>query len=420
MSGSVAAQAVGFALSPVISRLFSPADFGLFGSFLAVAGVLAPVATLDYSQAIILPKEQEEAGQVFLLSCLVTLLVTLACALACLAFPAPLQALFPSRGAWLPSLLVLAVLAGGLNASFQAWCVRVKAFTKTSASQLVRGLSSSGLQVGLGLAQAGAPGLVVANVAAEFLASFNLVRATRAELRALLHSVQWPRLKRLAVEYADFPFYSATQNLLNAISIGLPVLLLTHYFGIEVAGAFAFGMRLVNAPMSLVFTALRQVLFQRAGEMYHTERRLSPLFIRSTIGLLLLGAGPALLLVMWAPRLFTWVFGAQWQLAGEFAQFLVVWLLFAFCNLPAVLFARLIRIQRSLFAFNAVLLASRMATLVAGGLFLTPLQSIAVFSLVGAVMNVVLIFFVGRVLLQREAGVSLESFRDVMAGSALD
>ena len=320
--------------------------------------------------------------------------------------------LLNTRSGWLLALLALAVLAGGLNASFQAWCVRVKAFKHTAASQVVRGLSSNGLQVGFGFAQAGAPGLVVSSVLADVLASLNLVRLTRADLPAFLAGVRWQRLKRLAAEYGDFPLYSATQNLLNALSIGLPVLLLTHFFGIAVAGAYAFGMRLLNAPMSLVSGALRQVLFQKAGEMQHQERRLSPLFVKSTLGLFGLGLLPAIVLSIWSPQLFAWVFGKQWRTAGEFARYLVFWLLFAFCNLPAVLFARLIRIQRTLFFFNSILLAVRVLALVVGGLYLTALQSIALFSAVGGVMNLALILLVGRAVLKREGQLSVTQLRD--------
>ena len=47
MSGTAAAQAIGFALTPVISRLYSPSDFGIFGSFDAVLTVVAAGVTLD-------------------------------------------------------------------------------------------------------------------------------------------------------------------------------------------------------------------------------------------------------------------------------------------------------------------------------------------------------------------------------------
>ncbi len=199
---------------------------------------------------------------------------------------------------------------------------------------------------------------------------------------------------------------------MNALSIGLPVLLLTHFFGIAVAGAYAFAGRLLNTPMSLVSGAVRQVLFQKGGEMQHQERKLSALFLKSTLGLFGLGVLPAIVLCIWSPQLFAWVFGKQWHTAGEFARYLVFWLLFAFCNLPAVLFARLIRIQRTLFFFNSIVLAVRVLTLVVGGLYLTALQSIALFSALGGVMNLALILLVGRAVLKREGPLSVAQLRD--------
>ncbi|MCZ7636117.1 MAG: oligosaccharide flippase family protein [Verrucomicrobia bacterium] len=411
MSGSAVAQATGFLLAPVISRLFSPADFGIFGTFGAVTGVITAFVTLDYSQAIMLPKRREDAGQVFILSCLVTLCVSCLCLVACLVVPDLFMELLQTLNGWVLGLLVLAVLAGGLNASFQAWCVRVKAFKQTSVSQVVRGLSSNGLQVAFGSLKAGAPGLIVSSVLAEILASLNLFRVVQAELRGFVAAAHWEQLKSLAREYWDFPAYSATQNVLNALSNGLPVLLLTHYYGIAVAGTYAFGMRLLSAPMSLVMGALRQVLFQKAGESQHEEQPLAPLFVRTTLGLFVLGLPPAIVLGIWAPGLFTWLFGSQWQGAGEFARYLIAWILFVFCNVPAILFARLIRIQRTVFFYNVLVLLVRVLALVAGGRYLGALECILLFSAVGAGLNLGLILLVGRAVLRREGQVTLAKLR---------
>ena len=61
MSGTAVAQALGFAMSPIISRLFSPSDFGTFGTFNSIATIIGAGATLQYTQAIMLPKEKEDA-----------------------------------------------------------------------------------------------------------------------------------------------------------------------------------------------------------------------------------------------------------------------------------------------------------------------------------------------------------------------
>lgn len=412
MSGTAAAQTIGYAMSPIISRLFSPSDFGIFGSFDSVSSIIIAGATLEYSQAIMLPKGKEDTINLFFVSCLSTFAIGFLCLTFCLLAPTFANGLMKTSGVWALSLLVVATVVAGLNQSCQAWCVRVKAFKHTSMSQVIRSLSSNGTQIGFGYLKGGAAGLIVSSVLADMLASLNLVRVLLPDLLALRRRIQWDRMKQLAKDYRDFPMYAASQNVINALSSGLPVLLLTHFFGIAVAGAYAFGVRILQAPMRLVLRALQQVLFQKACETDQRGGSLVSLYVKITMGLFALAFIPSLVLFIWAPQIFTWVFGPQWQTAGEFARSLILWLMIAFCNLPAVLFARIIRIQRTIFFYDLVLLAGRGLVLVLGGLYLSALQTIMVFSLVGAAMNTILILFVGHAAMNKERHVNLESIRD--------
>lgn len=417
MSGTAAAQAIGFALTPIISRLFSPSDFGIFGAFNAVLGVIAAGVTLDYSQAIMLPKEKEEALNLFFVSCLSTFSIGFLCLAFCLLAPTAVNGLMKTSGVWALALLIGGTVVAGLNQSFQAWCVRGKAFKQTSASQVIRSLSSNGSQIGFGFLKGGSAGLIISSILADILASLNLVRVVLPDIKAFWQGFQWGRMRKLAKEYRDFPMYSASQNVINALSNGLPVLLLTHFYGIAIAGAYAFGMRLLNVPMGFVLRALRQVLFQKAGETQHQGGSLTPLYVKTTFGLFALAFFPALVLFIWAPQLFTWIFGSQWHTAGELAGWLVLWMMFAFCNLPAVLFARLIRIQRTVFLYDLVLLAARTLVLVLGGLYLNASDTIMPFALLGAIMNLFLILLVGHAVMKKEGYVSLERIRkDLMEG----
>ncbi len=164
--------------------------------------------------------------------------------------------------------------------------------------------------------------------------------------------------------------------------------------------------------MGLILSPLRQVLFQKAAEIQHQEQSLASLYIKITAGLFTMAIFPSLVLYIGAPQIFTWVFGAQWHIAGDFARGLIVWLLFVFCNLPAVLFARLIRIQRAIFFYDLVLLAARTTALVLGGLYLSALNTVMLFSFVGAFMNLFLILFVGYFVKKKEVQVNLALMRN--------
>jgi O-antigen/teichoic acid export membrane protein len=283
----------------------------------------------------------------------------------------------------------------------------VKAFKDTSVSQVVRSLSSSGSQIGFGYLKGGSIGLIFSSILAEIFASLNLVRVVFRDMWPSRREIRWARMKHLAKEYRDFPLYSASMNVINALSMGLPVLLLTHYFGIAVAGAYAFSMRILSAPMGFVLRALRQVLFQKAAETQNLGGRLMPLYVKITSGLFAIALFPALVLFIWAPTLFTWIFGSQWLTAGEYARYMIMWLLFLFCNLPSVLFSRIIRIQREMFFFDIMVLAVRAAMLILGGMYLSALQTIMLFSILSALMNIIYIAIVGFILMRKEGSTGL-------------
>ncbi len=412
MSGSAVGQIIGFTMIPIVSRLFSPSDYGVSGAFGSVSVIISAGVTLDYSQAIMLPKAKEDAINIFIVSCLSTFAIGFLCFTMCLFALGSVNGLMKTSGVWAPALLVVAVVVSGINSSCQAWCVRSKAFRQTSTSQVVRSLSSSASQIGLGYLKGGSAGLIVSGVLADMMASVNLVRVVLPDILSLRHSIRLGRIKQLAKDYRDFPMFSASQNVINALSSGVTVLLLTHFYGIVIAGAYAFGVRLLYTPMGFVTGAVRQVLFQKASETLHQGGSLTGLYVKSTAGLFVLAFFPSLVLFIWAPQIFSFIFGAKWHMAGEFARFLVLWLIIVFCNVPAVLFGRLVRIQRTVFIYDLLLLVARVSTLVLGGLYLSALHTITAYALVGGGMNAVLILLVGHGVMKKEGHTNLEGIRN--------
>jgi O-antigen/teichoic acid export membrane protein len=393
MSGTAVAQVIGFAMMPIISRLFAPSDFGIFGSFNSVLCVAGAVVTLQYSLAIMLPKEDSEAANVFAVSMLSVFVITLVGLFLAYVFSDWLLGLLKAPDSkWLLWFLPFGIFVSGINQSFQAWCIRRKAFKKTSSSQMIRAGVAGILQIISGLFHRGGGGLIAASVAANGIASLNLAgRVFCTDKDLLKSSLAWNRIRRLAFEYRDFPLYSATQNMTNALSQGLPVLLLSHFYGIAVAGAYAFGVRIVQVPFDFVLTAFRQVLFQKASEAYNQRQNLWPLFLKTTLGFAVISLPLSILFFFGAPKLFAWVFGEQWRMAGVYAGWLILWLMVGFCNLPSVLFARILRKQKQLFIYEFVTLIFCTASLFIGGLYFKAYTTVILFSVVGMLANSILI-----------------------------
>src|SRR5690625_1853242 len=75
MSGSVIAQGLAFAVSPILTRIYDPNAFGQLGLFIAVVSVVFVSASAKYELAILLPKEDEDAVNILTLSIGIVLLV---------------------------------------------------------------------------------------------------------------------------------------------------------------------------------------------------------------------------------------------------------------------------------------------------------------------------------------------------------
>jgi len=71
-TGSSAARAVGVVSVPIITRLYTPEQFGHFALFLSFIALLTPLASLRYSAALPLPR-RDRSAVALLLACLLFL-----------------------------------------------------------------------------------------------------------------------------------------------------------------------------------------------------------------------------------------------------------------------------------------------------------------------------------------------------------
>lgn len=72
MTGTTISQALPIAVAPILTRIYSPEDFGLFAFYFAIVSILAVLATGRYELAIALPKKRDDAYQIVILSSIIS------------------------------------------------------------------------------------------------------------------------------------------------------------------------------------------------------------------------------------------------------------------------------------------------------------------------------------------------------------
>jgi O-antigen/teichoic acid export membrane protein len=320
--GTVLGQGLLVATAPLLTRLFSPVDFGLLAIFAALVGLLGVVAGLRYEFAIPMCRDEDEAAGMVVLCLVLSCLLAIACALIVLAAgPGIATALGIAALAPLLWLLPPCVLVLGLGQAFDYWSIRQGSFRVNAVSRLVLYGGQAGTQVGLGLAGASGAGLALGYAAA-------LPAAERARLRSAAGRRLWP----LARMHWRYPAFSSPAALLQSAVHLLPAIPLAALYGPAVAGWFALVQRLINLPVRMLGQAASQVYLGEVAE--RPPAAVYRLFLRTSIRFLALGLVGMLPLLLAGPALFAFVFGEPWRPAGEFAQALVPFYLARFVVAP--------------------------------------------------------------------------------------
>lgn len=376
---------------PFISRLYLPADYGLFGVIVAITMIVAIIASFQLHQAIVLPKVKSHAIGLFQLACLGVMAGGTLTAIVAYGYWYIFHNDMKAFHVLEMSLLTgLAVSAVGIGQASQGLAVREKAFGRIGIAAVIRASVVIAIQITLGLSGGGATGLVAGYVAGEIIALIYLCKYA-LPAGSFRRQGQWKRFRVLVGRYKDFVSFGTAQEAMNSASQGLPVMLLAVYFGPTVAGYYAFAIKVIMAPVNMFAGALRQVLSVRFAESQAVPSKLRQDFRRITFALAVPSLLGALLIMPFTPDVFEILFGLEWSEAGEYSVWLLLWCVFGIFNVPATLILRILRRQNVSFMINTLLLATRITVLIVGGMYYSPIATVLAFSLAGIAWNMAII-----------------------------
>lgn len=399
-SGTAASQAIFIVFTPIITRLYGPDVYGIQGIFLSVVGILATFATLSYQTAIALPKSDEDALKLAYLSIYIGVAMSALVTLFLFLFgPELLELLNVERISSFMFLLPLAMLVSVANGIVGQCLIRKKAFFLTAKFNVFTALFTNTVKTAVGFMHPTAMALIVSNtlggVFGAVLMYFGWHSVSTRNKDAREKEMHGPSMLELAKQHSDFPIYRTPQCLINAISQSLPLLLLASYFGAGTAGQYAIAIAVLGIPANLIGNSVMQVFYPRINEAIHNKENLRVLIVKATAGLAMTGVVPVIVVVLMGPALFSFVFGAEWQTAGIYAQWLSIWIFFQYINKPAVSAVPGLRLQRGVLIYEFFSTGTKIISLYLGYfIFNSDVVAIALFSFFGVIAYAWLIFWI--------------------------
>lgn len=331
--GTVLGQAVLVLSSPLLTRLYTPEEFGTLAVFSSFSSIFAVAMAWRYEHAVPICEDDLDAAAVAVAAAAAaTLSSTFLAVLVALAGADLAARLGMPQLAVLFWLLPLFLLFFGWSHPLAYWAIRRGRFRGNAAGVFGQFTGQAGAQLGLGVLGAGGTGLVV-GYGLGYLVRFAILLGglRRADL-ALLARVEARRVGRVARAQWRFPAFAAPSALLQSVSQMLPAVLVAVLYGPAMAGLFGLGQRVMGAPVRMLSEATSQVFLAEIALVRGPALR--RLFLRVTGRFLLLGLAGSLPLLLAGPALFALVFGEVWREAGAIVQVLVPVYLARFVVLP--------------------------------------------------------------------------------------
>jgi lipopolysaccharide exporter len=249
LGGNGAAQLLNLLGYPLIARLYSPHEFGVFGLFIATVAILGAVASGRLEYAI--PTAHRPGA-------LAVLWVALTFS-GVAGLVAIVGSAFYWRSAMLPVLLGLCITLTGMATALSALLMRQERFRVVSMSVTLRTAIVVAAQAGLGFISATGTSLIF---------GFALGLAAQAAMLLLAARPKrpnWPRMRAMARHYRTQMRVDVPTGIIGALSLNIMPFLLALLFDQRTVGFYTLGNRLAIIPFALFTDSLAQVFFQKAA-----------------------------------------------------------------------------------------------------------------------------------------------------------
>lgn len=370
-SASALSTFIQFLFFPILSRIYDPDAYGVFGLFNAIVANIAIIAGLNLNRAFVLPKKEKTFRALLHLSTRSVVIISALTLLITLLLKDQILSLFNAKslGAWI-YLTGPAVFLVAMDRMIIEWAVRKKAFKKFAVFNVQTALGSKIFNVFYGLKISASPsGLILTHMLNFTLRLLIYLKwVIGVDRKYLIQGSDREGRKAAIKEYRNFPMYLLPGNFLNSFSNQLAIFLLP-LFGMNMVavGIYTFSLIALDLPVKLLSSAFGPVFLQKAAEVNHNDpRELGRITWRLFLNLSMVAFLPIIILFIAGEPLYTFVFGDEWMDAGIIAEVLALSYFFRISSSPISSVMSVIRKEKHILYFQIMLFSMRFFALLLG------------------------------------------------------
>lgn len=313
MFGVALAQIIPILITPVLTRIYSPEDFGVFALYLSIVTILASVVCARYEQAIIIEAKVNDAFLMLVISLGVCFFVSVFLFFCVLVFGSSISVLFNNDkiSEWL-IFIPISIFLSGLCQALSVWFNRFKKYKLLSISKVTLSFFTAFVNLILGFLFVGSLGLVAGNFVG-LLACFLLLFMCffRCGFKSFSFDV-FDKILLLFKKNKNFPLYDLPATLMNISAHQSAHIFFNIFFGPAIAGYYFLMQRILSAPISLVASSMQDVFKEEVAKTYNQGGNTRALYLNMLKKLFLISFIPTVLIFVFVDYLVLFFLGEDW------------------------------------------------------------------------------------------------------------
>lgn len=349
-TGTVASQLITIALTPILTRLYSPKDFGDFTIFFSIVSVLALLATGRYELGIVLPKSDRHALSVVHLSFFLSIIFFFFFFFFLLIFNHVGRYGNTRKIYQYWYLLPSVVAVFSFYQIVTCYNLRLENYKIISFNRIIQSITNSLSQIVFGVFSFGFIGMI-AGFALGYVVGL-LLFVKKNQFSFFIPKLTY--LKRLLVlsrKYSRFPKYELPQSVIDSFHNYGIYFIIGYFYSASDVGLFALATRIAFLPSSVIGGAMASVFYSSAAKDRDNLYRLTTNLLKK---LILLSACFYISLFIVAERIVLFVFGEEWRNSGLIIKYLCFWLFLKFISSPISTIPMIINKQNVFLLFGVI------------------------------------------------------------------
>lgn len=323
MTGTTISQAIPIMISPILTRIYEPSDFGIYAMFMSIVMIFASIINARYDAAIILPRKDNDAINIFALALIISIVISLILLIFIIIFYDKLILIIGDEeiGLWL-YFIPLGTFFIGLFNSLSFFNNRKKFYSDIAKASIIKSVVLAVIQISVGLIKNGASGLISGFLISQVFSNLKLLKNLLLN-NNLFEIINLKKMFILGIRYRNFPKYSALSVLLNTSIQNIINIVGALLFSYSSMGFYSLAQRVLGLPSVVVGKAVGQVFLEKTISEKRKFGNSSKIFKSTLLKLFLISLVLFFPLYMTINDIIIFAFGEKWESTGNIIKILM-------------------------------------------------------------------------------------------------